>query len=55
MNLKFTNGRHSYRGLRNSRSQRKASKIYKGIRVDTKELEEALTRIAKEYGIRTNA
>lgn len=55
MNTTWSTGRHSYRGIRNSRSQRKSSKIYKGIRIDTKELEEALTRIANEYGLRTNA
>ena len=51
MNTKWSNGRHNYHGLRNSRSQRKASKIYKGIVVNTKELEEALSRISREYGI----
>lgn len=52
MNTKFTNGKHSYFGKLNSRSQRKASKIYKGIKVDTKELEEALIRLSKEYATR---
>lgn len=55
MNTTWSTGRHNYHGKTNSRSQRKASKIYQGIKVDTKELEEALTRITQEYGLRTNA
>lgn len=51
MNTKWSNGRHNYRGKTNSRSQRKVSKIYKGIVVNTKELEEALSRISNEYGV----
>jgi len=51
MKTKWSNGRHNYHGKTNSRSQRKVSKIYKGIVVNTKELEEALSRISQEYGI----
>jgi len=52
MNTTWSTGRHSYRGKTNSRSQRKASKIYKGIKVDTKELEKTLIRLSKEYATR---
>lgn len=51
MNTKWSNGRHNYFGKYNSRSQRKVSKIYKGIVVNTKELEEALSRISNGYGV----
>lgn len=52
MNQTWSNGKHNYHGKTNSRSQRKQSKIYQGIKVDTKELEIALSRISQEYGLR---
>ncbi len=55
MNTKWSNGRHNYHGLRNSRSQRKSSKIYKGISINYQELEQALIRIKQEYGFHASS
>lgn len=51
MKTKFKGGRHAYYGKQSGSGSRKMSKLYKGIVVNTKELEEALSRISKEYGI----
>lgn len=51
MNTKFKGGRHAFYGRQSGSGSRKISKLYKGIKVDTKELEEALTRIKREYGL----
>lgn len=44
----FTNGRHAYRGRLNSSGQRKASKIYKGIKCKKGKLQEAFKKLEKE-------
>lgn len=55
MNTKWSNGRHNYFGKYNSRSQRKSSKIYKGISINYQELEQALIRIKQEYGFHASS
>lgn len=55
MKTTWSNGRHSYRGKLNSRSQRKSSKIYKGISINYQELEQALIRIKQEYGFHASS
>jgi len=55
MKTTWSNGRHSYRGKLNSRSQRKSSKIYKGISINYQELEKALIRIKQDYGFHASS
>lgn len=55
MKTKFKGGRHAYYGKQSGSGSRKMSKLYKGIVVNTKELEEALSRISQEYGIHSSS
>jgi hypothetical protein len=48
MNTSFTNGRHSYNGKYNSRSQRGISKITKGMKINSKKLFDAFKKIENE-------
>lgn len=44
----FTNGRHPYHGKYNSSGQRKRSKLYKGVKVNFRELGRAFEAIEQE-------
>lgn len=48
MNMTHTNGRHAYKGILNSRSQRNRSKIYKGIKINFKKLQKAFKQLDKQ-------
>lgn len=41
-------GAHTYRGLLNSRSKRKRSKLYKGLKINFKKLEKAFKQLDEE-------
>ena len=46
--MKWSNGRHTYHGLRNDRGKRKASKLTKGMTIDGKEMRRAFGRLSME-------
>ena len=46
--MKWSNGRHTYHGLRNDRGKRKASKLKKGMTIDGKEMRRAFGRLSME-------
>lgn len=46
--MAFSNGKHQYKGKLNSASQRKMSKIYKGLKFQKKELGDAFRKLEEE-------
>lgn len=45
MNMTHTNGRHAYKGILNSRSQRNRSKIYKGLNINLWKVNKAFRKL----------
>lgn len=46
--MTWTNGRHAYRGLRNSAGQRKMSKILKGLKMTWRDVGQMWQDVEKE-------
>lgn len=46
--MKWSNGKHAYKGKNNDRGKRKASKVFKGMKVDKKDLKNAYKILEEE-------